>query len=366
MSSHHPDEGQLRRWAAAVRSWGLLGAVALRAHWRYRRASPTANGSTEGALKPDIVYLWHDPSDPDWVRRRNATLRLLRDDPTYAGLGPVEPAITLDELRYSLRSLERYFPDHGTVYIVVDGQVPIWLNSIRDDLRLVDHTEIFDDQRFLPTFSSEAIESYLHRIDGLSERFIYFNDDVLLRAPARLRDFFTEDGHPRYRLGRALSHDGPVALDTDPVKAAHANSNSALDHRYRTERRLTLMHRPLPLLKSHLDATEGAFPHEFRTSRAGQFRSSRMHALLFRLVPFRAAYENEAQLVPPSLFEKDMYYWTNDSRSNQSTAQRVEAGRGFGYCIQEDLSITLSTPAADAFRKWMERSYPAKSRFETD
>jgi hypothetical protein len=33
---------------------------------------------------------------------------------------------------------------------------------------------------FLPTFSSPAIEANLHRIAGLSEHFLYFNDDVFL------------------------------------------------------------------------------------------------------------------------------------------------------------------------------------------
>lgn len=358
--------GWLPRWAQAPLDRALLAALSARAYWSYKGAWLRSNDDAPTALKPDIVYLWHDPGDPDWVRRRNETLRMHHDDPFYAGLGPVEPVNALGELKYSLRSLERCFPEHGTIYVVVDGQVPDWLNPTHDDFELVQHSEIFDDPRLLPTFNSEAIESNLHRIAGLSEHFIYFNDDVFLGAPTEVREFFTEDGHPRYQLGRAVSFDGPVDVDTDPVDAAHANSNSALNRRYRSERRLTLAHRPLPLRKSQLAEAEQAFPGEFLSSRSGQFRSSRMHALLFRLVAFRSAYEGKAELVPPNLFDKDMHYWTNDLKRNQSTAHQVDAGRGIGFCIQEDRSIRLSRSAVDGFQSWMEQRYPAKSRFEVD
>jgi stealth protein CR2 len=356
----------LSRWTTALQRWALLAAVSARAHWRYRRASKAVTNNTRSTPKPDIVYLWHNPADPEWVRRRNQTLELYRDDPSHARLPLIGPTLTLGELKYSLRSLERFFPDHGTIHMVVDRQLPAWLNAAHPDIHLVQHTEIFDDARFLPTFNSEAIESYLHRIEGLSEHFIYFNDDVLLRAPATVGDFFTTEGHPRYRLGRAVSSDGPMDAETDPVDAAHSNSNNALNHRYGTEHRLTLAHRALPLLKSSIAATEQAFPREFLSSRSNQFRSPRMHALLFRLVPFRAAYEGQAELVPPNLFEKDMHFWANDPDHNRSTAHAVDRGRGIGFCIQENHSVTLTAAAVDAFQEWMEQRYPAKSRFEID
>jgi Stealth protein CR2, conserved region 2 len=36
--------------------------------------------------------------------------------------------------------------------------------------------------KLLPTFNSRAIESMLWRIDGLADRFVYFNDDMMLTA----------------------------------------------------------------------------------------------------------------------------------------------------------------------------------------
>ena len=43
----------------------------------------------------------------------------------------------------------------------------------------VTHEEIFVNKSHLPTFSSPAIEAHIHRIPGLSQNFIYFNDDVM-------------------------------------------------------------------------------------------------------------------------------------------------------------------------------------------
>ena len=43
----------------------------------------------------------------------------------------------------------------------------------------VTHEDIFPNKSHLPTFSSPAIEAHIHRIPGLSQRYIYFNDDVM-------------------------------------------------------------------------------------------------------------------------------------------------------------------------------------------
>jgi hypothetical protein len=96
-----------------------------------------------------------------------------------------------DELKYSLRSLEINAPWIRNVYLVTNGQRPTWLNTANKRLRIVTHSEIFVNKSDLPTFSSPAIETHLHRIDGLSKRFIYFNDDILLGKPVKLDDFYT-------------------------------------------------------------------------------------------------------------------------------------------------------------------------------
>ena len=56
--------------------------------------------------------------------------------------------------------------------------------------------DIFVNQSHLPTFSSPAIESHVFRIPGLSERFLYLNDDVMFGQPIWPDDFYTHSrGH---------------------------------------------------------------------------------------------------------------------------------------------------------------------------
>lgn len=52
------------------------------------------------------------------------------------------------------------------------------------------HQEIFENRSHLPTFSSPAIESNIYRIPGLSDKFLYFNDDVFLGEEVWPNDFY--------------------------------------------------------------------------------------------------------------------------------------------------------------------------------
>ncbi|KAH6935599.1 hypothetical protein HPB50_007010 [Hyalomma asiaticum] len=109
------------------------------------------------------------------------------------------------ELKYSLRSLERYAPWVRKVYIVTNGQIPSWLNLDYPRVTVVTHEEIFPNKSHLPTYSSPAIETHLHRIEGLSQRFIYLNDDVFFGKEVWPEDFYTHAaGYKRGRCDKLL------------------------------------------------------------------------------------------------------------------------------------------------------------------
>lgn len=95
------------------------------------------------------------------------------------------------ELRYSLRSIEKFSPWIRNVYIVTNGQIPSWLNLDNPRVKIITHKDIFVNKSHLPTFSSPAIESHLHRIPGLSQKFIYMNDDVMFGDYVWPDDFYT-------------------------------------------------------------------------------------------------------------------------------------------------------------------------------
>ncbi|XP_036432578.1 N-acetylglucosamine-1-phosphotransferase subunits alpha/beta [Colossoma macropomum] len=96
-----------------------------------------------------------------------------------------------EELRYSLRSVERHAPWVRHIFIVTNGQIPSWLNLDNPRVTVVTHQDIFQNQSHLPTFSSPAIETHIHRIPGLSQKFIYLNDDVMFGKDVWPDDFYS-------------------------------------------------------------------------------------------------------------------------------------------------------------------------------
>ncbi|KAM6153026.1 N-acetylglucosamine-1-phosphotransferase subunits alpha/beta [Erethizon dorsatum] len=96
-----------------------------------------------------------------------------------------------EELRYSLRSIERHAPWVRNIFIVTNGQIPSWLNLDNPRVTIVTHQEVFRNLSHLPTFSSPAIESHIHRIEGLSQKFIYLNDDVMFGKDVWPDDFYS-------------------------------------------------------------------------------------------------------------------------------------------------------------------------------
>lgn len=96
-----------------------------------------------------------------------------------------------EELKYSLRSVEKHAPWVRNIVIVTNGQLPSWLNLDNPRLKIVTHEELFLNKSHLPTFSSPAIEAHLHRIPGLSPKFIYLNDDVMFADDVWPDDFYT-------------------------------------------------------------------------------------------------------------------------------------------------------------------------------
>jgi len=133
----------------------------------------------------DIVYTWVNGSDPELIRQREEfrTINSAEYDASKMRFRDFQT------LRYSLRSVEMFVKFYRKIFLVTNGQVPYWLNLNNSKLELVKHSDIFNNSKNLPTFNSNAIESQLHNIKGLSECFIYLNDDVLITSPLSQFDF---------------------------------------------------------------------------------------------------------------------------------------------------------------------------------
>ncbi|MCD7712678.1 MAG: Stealth CR1 domain-containing protein [Firmicutes bacterium] len=135
----------------------------------------------------DFVIIWVDGNDPDWLKQYSL----------YKGEDGDQRSTRFrdtETLKYWFRGVEKFAPWVNKVYFVTCGQRPEWLNTDNPKLVCVDHKD-FIPEKYLPTFSSHCIEHNLHRIQGLSEHFVYFNDDMFLVQPVSQEDFFC-DGLP--------------------------------------------------------------------------------------------------------------------------------------------------------------------------
>lgn len=146
----------------------------------------------------DIVYLWVDGNDPAWRAKRNA---FIGETEATSSVNCEGRYANNDELKYSLRSIERHAPWIRKIFIVTDNQTPEWLDTSNPRIEIVDHTVIMPEES-LPCFNSGLLEHYLYRIPGLAERFLYSNDDMFLNRDVEVNDFFTSDGFPLIRLTR--------------------------------------------------------------------------------------------------------------------------------------------------------------------
>lgn len=138
----------------------------------------------------DIVILWVDGSDKKWIEKKKFWQK------KYGIINNCEERYrNWDNLQYLFRGIEKYASWVNHIFLVTDDQKPEWLDENHSKVTVIDHTQIIDKE-FLPTFNTHAIELNIHRIEQLSENFIYFNDDTFIIDNIFKGDFF-EKGIPK-------------------------------------------------------------------------------------------------------------------------------------------------------------------------
>ena len=145
----------------------------------------------------DIVIAWVDGNDLELKKKRH---KYLTGDDASDAVSDTRFASN-NEIYYNIASILKYVPFCRHIYVVADNQRPEFIDEFAaqglcavDKIRVVDHREIFRGfEEYLPTFNTRSIESMLWNIEGLSEYFIYLNDDFFFNAPAQVEDFLKTD-----------------------------------------------------------------------------------------------------------------------------------------------------------------------------
>lgn len=139
----------------------------------------------------DFVVMWVDSNDPNWLLKKESFL----PKEVISNAVSNHRFRDWDIFKFWFRGVEKFAPWVNKIYLVTDKQVPSFLDVSSNKLVIVDHTEIIDE-KYLPTFNSNAIEINIHKITGLSEHFVFFNDDMFLINHVLKSDFF-ENGLPK-------------------------------------------------------------------------------------------------------------------------------------------------------------------------
>lgn len=135
----------------------------------------------------DFVVTWLDSTDPEWqdAYRKARGVEMQDDAGRYRNWGL---------FKYWFRAVEAYAPWVNKVFLVTNGKNPDWINPNHPKLVLVSH-EDYIPTKYLPTFNSITIELNMNKIPGLSEHFVYFNDDCYVNNPIESSYYF-QNGLP--------------------------------------------------------------------------------------------------------------------------------------------------------------------------
>lgn len=309
----------------------------------------------------DVVYTWVDGDDPEWQRRKNAALGKTDTTALNETSANASRYASRDELKYSLRSLETYANWIRNIYIVTDDQVPSWLDTSNPRIRVVSHREIFTDPSVLPVFNSHAIESQLHHIEGLSNQFLYMNDDVLFGNLVQAADFFHSSRLSKYFPSKAcLDVDPPSARDM-PVLSSAKNARQLIADEFGVTITNKFKHTPMPLQRDVLYEMEERFGELFKTVAASKFRHPQDYSIASGFYHYYAFATGRA--VPGSI----SYGYQDISRPDLPIFLKQLSNKNpyRVFCLND----TDSTPEQIAaltgtIIDTMQKCYPLKSSFE--
>ncbi|KUL42891.1 stealth family protein [Streptomyces regalis] len=229
---------------------------------------PTVNDVT---FPVDVVYTWVDGEEPEMrakrARHQEHGIAEILDKETNASR-----YTSHDELKYSLRSLAMYADFVRHIYIVTDGQMPHWLDDSAPGITVVDHRDIFPPD-VLPVFNSHAIETRLHHIPGLSEHYLYFNDDVFVGRRVTAEHFFHGSGLMKIPVSPLKIGVGKPHAEETATNSASKNVRQLLLEMFGRMTTNNFMHTPLPQHRETLQSLEELFPQDISRTTASRFRS---------------------------------------------------------------------------------------------
>ena len=218
----------------------------------------------------DIVFSWVDGTSSEFQRARAQRMKAY-----VVGEGDDSEARyrQIDELKYALRSVYLYAPWIRRIFIVTDSPTPTWLAE-HPAVTVVRSEEFFSDPEALPTHNSHAVESQLHKIPGLSEHFLYSNDDMFFGRPVSPDIFFSPGGITKFIEATTRIGMGAPGVARSGFENGARVNRELLRSRFGRVTTRHLEHAATPLRRSVLAELEAEFPDDFARTARSAFRSA--------------------------------------------------------------------------------------------
>lgn len=324
--------------------------------------------SKEGFRSPpiekgvDVVYMWIDLRDPVLRAKRREWMGRCGLD--SGALGHWSTTRDNQELRHSLRSLERNMPWVRKVYIVTNGQTPEWLDTQCPQVEVVFEEKIMGSNS--PVFNGHAIMLNMHRIPGISDWFLQMDDDFFLGRPVGLEDFFCS------RTQRQLCH----------LSVARRNAS---DPKYGLPRQAALSHRDLgfrhPAVYTHwashmprlwnkqvIEEMWERWPEDFAQVSAHKFRCTE-DIDLTSFYPYYASRCGKATVMRPSKTPV-VHIELHGSVDSDASALRRAAETHSKFIVLQDERKASTDPESESeywnqtYGRFFQGLYPEASSFE--
>ncbi|RAX48526.1 capsular biosynthesis protein [Arthrobacter sp. AQ5-05] len=307
----------------------------------------------------DAVYTWVDGEDPDWIKSKHRTESEIAGVEYHGEANHIARFRSRDELKYSLRSLEMYAPWFRNIFIVTAGQVPEWLNTDHPKIKLVDHRDIYPDASYLPTFNSNSIISRLHHIQGLSEHYVYINDDVFFGRPLAKDRFFLPSGIAKVSPSRNRRPFGSPTAHDEPHLNLTRNMRALLERDFGVTISRAIKHTPHPQLRSVHFEMESKYAEAYEQTWSSRFRhhqdivADQLHHYYAQIV---------GKAVPTNLRYNYINILDDQYRGTMQNTLRLRHRDTF--CIN-DAPVDGATPIPDdEVTNFLENYFPVKSSFE--
>jgi len=323
--------------------------------------------NTQSAEPIDAVYTWVNGRDAAFTQRLRSALQA---DPSIDP-SSFHPGRFRDngELQASLRLTFRFAPWIRQVFLVTASGPPPWLDPDDARIRMVSHEELFRGRGRLPTFNSHAIEIQLHHIEGLSRRFLYFNDDVFLGRSLSPGYFLTARDGYRIRFEHTRLPANPqCGLIHDRAYAYTQGLMTWLDPNH--PQRYLPAHGPLLLDRDILLDLESRLPEAVEETTRHLFRSPqdvvlRILFLLHLMESREQSGHHESFVLKASGPEYVFLRLGRDLGYVQRMLGQIEKRPPAFYCINDDIDEPVDVnPVLQCVRKFLRRAAPGPSPVE--